>query len=69
MTNFFSAVALENLNNLSLAVKTDQGVRKIKNLEDMESHLVVFVSNCVPVDETDLVIAKGRMARCRKVNI
>jgi hypothetical protein len=64
---FFSSIALEDIRNMGLYIKTDEGVRNIESLTDIEENTVVLVFNVPKVGQEDrFMIKKGTSVRCAK---
>ncbi len=70
MKNTFSMTTLEDIPNMTVCAIDGDGVRLLKDLDDLNYKALVLVNNMIPVDfEGDYVIRKGQQARCMKVNI
>jgi hypothetical protein len=68
MTYQGDLVALEDLKNNSICIKTNDGIRNIINGEDL-NNLTVYVSNVVPLNDELKIIKKGKMVRYKNVKI
>ena len=66
---YFSEIALEDLKNKSICVKTDKGIRNINSEIDLRINNTVYVSNLSPENEEVDIIKEGVQARFTPVNI
>ena len=65
----FSDVALENILNNSVCVKTDIGIRNVKDYRDMEISNIVFVHTVSFDDEELITIPQGVHCRYSPINV
>ena len=66
---FGDKVALDNLQNRSICVRTDNGIRNINNEQDIIVENLVYVENVDTVESEIITIQKGTMVRYRLVTI
>ena len=58
---FGDKIALENLYNNSICVRTDSGIRMLKNMSDLQVENLVYVNN---LDKSEnQIITRGTMIR------
>ena len=69
MKTYYSNVALEDLKNNSICVKTSSGIREIKDFDDIRMENMVFVSNIPLTDEDLMIVPKGSFCRCLPINV
>jgi hypothetical protein len=61
--------ALEDIENLSLCIKTDEGIRNINSIDDVTHNMTVLVHNLPTInhDSVKFKIKKGEYVRYKKV--
>lgn len=70
MNNPFSMVALEDIPNMTVCAIDGDGVRLLKDIDDLNYKALVLVNNVLPVDHVGkFTVKKGEQARCMKLNI
>ena len=69
MKTYYSNVALEDLKNNSVCVKTSSGIREIKDFDDIRMENMVFVNNIAPTNEDLMILPKGSLCRCLPINV
>lgn len=65
----YNDIALEDIENYSVCVRTDAGIRKIKDYRDIELGNLVFVHNVSMEDEELKVVHKDIYCRCSAINV
>ena len=69
MKTYYSNVALEDLKNNSVCVKTSSGIREIKDFDDIRMENMVFVNNISATNEDLTILPKGSLCRCLPINV
>ena len=69
MKTYYSNVALEDLKNNSVCVRTSFGIREIKDFDDIRMENMVFVNNISATNEDLTILPKGSLCRCLPINV
>ena len=69
MKTYYTNVALEDLKNNSVCVRTSSGIRKIEDFDDIRMENMVFVSNINAINEDLTILPKGSLCRCLPINV
>ena len=69
MKTYYTDVALEDLKNNSVCVRTSSGIREIKDFDDIRMENMVFVNNISATNEDLTILPKGSLCRCLPINV
>ena len=69
MKTYYTDVALEDLKNNSVCVRTSSGIREIEDFDDIRMENMVFVSNINTINEDLTILPKGSLCRCLPINV
>ena len=69
MKTYYTDVALEDLKNNSVCIRTGSGVREIEDFDDICMGNMVFVNNIALTNEDLTILPKGSLCRCLPINV
>ena len=69
MKTYYTDVALEDLKNNSVCVRTSFGIREIEDFDDIRMENMVFVNNISATNEDLTILPKGSLCRCLPINV